>query len=168
MAYESSIRRYRHVYAKLLRFHSHKHYARFGEGMEQTFSDLLRERAAEGGSLFDHALWMFVETSVSIIKEKTHTFMQNRTIKFVLAALCVLFIPLLAMVFHVDGWDWKPFDFIIIGILLVGVGVALSYATSAGATNKRRLIGIVIVGLLFLTYVHLAVGLVDWLPFGGH
>jgi hypothetical protein len=41
------MRRYRHWYAKLLRLYPKPYYERFGEGMEQTFNDLLRERAEE-------------------------------------------------------------------------------------------------------------------------
>lgn len=63
MAFEDSIRRYRHWYAQLLRLYSKPYYARFGEGMEQTFNDLLRERAEEERGVLGCALWMFAETS---------------------------------------------------------------------------------------------------------
>lgn len=93
--------------------------------------------------------------------------MQNRTLKFVIGALCILFIPFFAMVFKVDGWDWHIFDYIVVGVLLVGAGWGLAYATSAGATNRRRVIGLAIVGLFIVLYVHVAVGVVDWLPLAG-
>jgi hypothetical protein len=69
MAYEHSIRRYRHWYAKLLRLYPKPYYERFGEGMEQTFNDLCRERRDAKGGLFGFVLWMFVETSAGITKE---------------------------------------------------------------------------------------------------
>ena len=69
MAYERSIRRYRRWYAKLLRLYPKPYHERFGEGMEQTFNDLCRERRDAKGGLFGFVLWMFVETSAGIIKE---------------------------------------------------------------------------------------------------
>jgi hypothetical protein len=164
MAYDS-IRRYRSWYASLIRFHSRAHHARYGEGMEQTFSDILRERREEGRGLFSFALWMFIETSVGIIRENMIT--MNRTLKFVLGALCILFIPFFAMLFNVSGWDWHLFDYVVVGILLAGAGWGLAYATSNGVTNRQRLIGFAIVGLFILLYIHVAVGIVDWLPMAG-
>ena len=70
MEYENSIQRYRYWYAKLLRFYSKPYYERFGEGMEQTFSDLLRERAEEERVLLSFAFWMYIDTFTGIIKEK--------------------------------------------------------------------------------------------------
>ena len=92
--------------------------------------------------------------------------MQNRTLKFVLGALCILFIPFFAMLFSVDGWDWHLFDYVVVGILLAGMGASLAYATGSG-NSKHRVIGFALVGLLILTYVHVAVGIVDWLPLAG-
>ena len=46
-----------------------RYYQRFGEGMEQTFNDLLRERAAGRPTLLGRALWMFAETAAGIFKE---------------------------------------------------------------------------------------------------
>lgn len=166
MAYDS-IHRYRSWYASLIRFHSRAHRTRYGEGMEQTFSDILRERREEGKGLFGFALWMFIETSAVIIRENITHIHMNRTLKFVLGALCILFIPLLAMVFSVDGWDWSLFDFVLIGVLLAFAGYALAYATNVQMSNTLRFIGLAAVGLLVLIYVHLAVGLVDWLPLAG-
>jgi hypothetical protein len=67
--YEHSIRRYRFWYAKLLRLYSKPFRERFGEGMDQTFYDLLRERAEEDRGLFGCALGMFIETSAGILRE---------------------------------------------------------------------------------------------------
>ena len=50
---------------------------------------------------------------------------------------------------------------------LAGVGFALAAATNREFPMRRRLIGIAVVGLLFILYVHLAVGIVDWLPLAG-
>lgn len=167
MAYDS-IHRYRNWYSRLLRFHSPQHYARYGEGMEQTFADLLRERAAGERSVFGFALWMFVETSAGIIRENLTLFPMttNRTLRFIIGALCLLFIPFFAMMFQVQGWDWHLFDYLVVGALLVGFGASLAYATSGGSA-RRRIIGIGLVLFFVAAYVHIAVGIVDWLPLAG-
>src|SRR3989344_941519 len=48
--------------------------------------------------------------------------MRKKIIRSILAAELVLLIPLAAMQFS-DEWDWHLSDFIIVGILLAGVGV---------------------------------------------
>ena len=69
MASEPCIRRYRNWYAKLLRLYPKAHRERFGEGMEQTFNDLCRERVKAEKGLFSFALWTFFETAAAIIRE---------------------------------------------------------------------------------------------------
>jgi hypothetical protein len=69
MALDPSIQRYRNRYAKLLRLYPKSYRERFGEGMEQTFNDLCRERVKAEKGLFSFALLMFVETSAAIIRE---------------------------------------------------------------------------------------------------
>src|SRR6185436_11318888 len=44
---------------------------RFGEGMEQTFNDLCRERVKAERGIFSFALWTFFETSAAIVRENT-------------------------------------------------------------------------------------------------
>jgi hypothetical protein len=81
MAYEYSIRRYRNWYGKLLRFYPKPFRERFGEGMEQTFNDLCRERKEAGKGLFAFALWAFVETSAGIIRENIGGIMMQNIIR---------------------------------------------------------------------------------------
>lgn len=69
MASEHSIARYRNLYAKLLCLYPKPYRERFREGMEQTFSDLLRERRDGAQGLFAFALWMFADTSAGILRE---------------------------------------------------------------------------------------------------
>lgn len=73
MADEHAIARYRRWYRKLLRLYSKPHRERFGEAMEQTFSDLLRERSRRGGGFFGCVIWLFIETLLEILKENTRT-----------------------------------------------------------------------------------------------
>ncbi len=63
------VERYRRCYAKLLRLYPKPYRKRFGEGMEQTFNDLCRERLKAETALFSFALWTFFETSAAIIRE---------------------------------------------------------------------------------------------------
>jgi hypothetical protein len=69
MASEHAIARYRRWYRKLLALYSKQHRNRFGEGMEQTFNDLCRERAGAGRNLNGFVLWVFVETFAGIVRE---------------------------------------------------------------------------------------------------
>lgn len=94
--------------------------------------------------------------------------MRNRTLRFVLSALAILVFPLLATILRFEGWNWSPFDFVVVGVLLVGASYALVYATTAGATRRNRVVGFTIVGALIALYVHIAVGIVDWLPLAGN
>src|SRR5262245_10357653 len=98
MANEPSTRRYRYWYAKLLRFYPKPYRERFGEGMEQTFNDLLCERATKGKGLFEGAAWMFAETFAGIIKENVMMRKKN-LIRIAVATGVLLLIPLVAMQF---------------------------------------------------------------------
>ena len=76
MASEPSIRRYQNWYAKLLLLYPKSHRERFGEGMEQTFNDLCRERIRAEKGLFSFALRTFFETSAGIIRENATIIMR--------------------------------------------------------------------------------------------
>jgi hypothetical protein len=69
MAYEHAAARYKRWYAKLLRFYPKPYRERFGEGMEQTFNDLCRERYKAEGGWFGFMLWTFTNTAAGILKE---------------------------------------------------------------------------------------------------
>jgi hypothetical protein len=69
MAYEQAATRYKRWYAKLLRFYPKPYRERFGEGMEQTFNDLCRERYKTGRGWLGFVFWMFTDTFAGIIKE---------------------------------------------------------------------------------------------------
>jgi hypothetical protein len=69
MVSDHRLRRYRNWYAKLLRLYPKPYRERFGEGMEQTFNDLCRERVKAERGLISFALWTFFETSAAIIRE---------------------------------------------------------------------------------------------------
>lgn len=77
MASERFIRRTRLWYAKLLRLYPAAYRERFTDGMEQTFKDLCRERARANKGLFTFFLWMFFETSTSILRENATNILRS-------------------------------------------------------------------------------------------
>ncbi|HLL61284.1 MAG TPA: hypothetical protein VK338_06205 [Candidatus Nitrosocosmicus sp.] len=102
--------------------------------------------------------------------QKTHTNMLTRnkdiTSVFIVTAV-ILMIPLIAMMFT-DEVDWNFLDFALMGILLSGTGLLIVLASRKIKNITDRIAIIVgIVMTLFLTWVHLAVGIVDSLPFAG-
>lgn len=162
MVYEHSIRRYRHWYARLLRLYPKPYHERFGEGMEQTLNDLLRERADEESGLFGCALWMFVETSVGVIRENIKVMiMQNKNIiRIVLTTAFILLLPLLAMQFT-DEVVWDLADFVVAGALLVGTGLMYELvARRGGNIAYRAAVGIALAAALLLVWMNLAVGII--------
>lgn len=161
MIHKNSIQKYRYWYSKLLRCYSKPYYKRFGEGMEQTFSDLLHERAGEQKGLFSYALWMFFETSKGIFKENiTNIIMKNKRILIVvIVTIAILMIPLIAMQIS-DEWDWSVGDFIFMGILIGGMGLAFEFATRKGNISYKFAIGIAVGTAFLLTWSNLAVGFI--------
>lgn len=164
MVYKDSVRRYRDWYAKLVRLYSKPYYERFGEGMEQTFNDLLRERAEQERRFFGYALRMFIETFAGVIRENiTFIIMQNITKRLtVWAALIalILMIPLVAMQFT-NEVNWDLFDFVVMGGLLFGVGLAYELVARRSEKTVYRvafIVGIVTAFLLF--WVNAAVGII--------
>lgn len=132
--------------------------------MEQTFNDLLRERAEEERGLFGCALWMFIETSAGIIIIKNITFiiMQSKNIiRITLATAFILLLPLLAMQFT-DEVVWDLTDFAIAGALLFGAGLVYELVARKGSTVAYRVaVGIAVTAALLLVWMDLAVGTED-------
>ena len=169
MTYEYATARFRNFYAKLLRFYPEPYRERFGESMEQTFNDLCNERQESGDGLFGLVLWIFIETSTAIIKERI-IFMitQNKNIvRIALAVGLILLIPLGLTVLNPNshlnggeggGWDWAPGDFLAMGVLLFGTGLAIDFAVRKLANPVYRTAAIIaIVSALFLIWVEIAV-----------
>ena len=100
MGDDRAIQRYRRWYGRLLRLYRAPYYERFGEQMEQTFNDVLREHGESGRSLFACALWVFIETSAGIVRENMTHMIENWSEKKVYrVALAVgLAVPLIIMI----------------------------------------------------------------------
>lgn len=162
MADEHSIRRYRNWYAKLLRFYSKPYHERFGEGMEQTFSDLLRARAEGDRGIFLCALWMFTETTAEILRKNMTSFLvQHRNIiRIALATAFILLLPLSAMQVS-DEVNWSLADFAAAGALLFGTGLMYELiARKAGALAYRAAVGVALAAAFILIWINLAVGII--------
>ena len=130
--------------------------------MEQTFNDLLRERAEEEKGLFGFALWMFVETFAELIRENiTVIIMQNKSIiRIALATAFILLLPLLAMQLT-DEVVWDLTDFAVAGVLLFGAGLTYELiARKAGHIAHRAAVGVAVAAALLLVWINLAVGII--------
>lgn len=162
MGSERSIRRYRGWYAKLLLLYSKPFYQRFGQGMAQTFNDILRQRAEEERGLFGCALWMFLETFVGIFRENSKfIIMKNKNIlRLAIATAVLLMVPLVAMQFTKEV-NWTLSDFVVAGVLLFGSGLTFELVSRRSANIVYRVaVGIAVATALFLVWSNLAVGII--------
>jgi hypothetical protein len=90
----------------------------------------------------------------------------KRLVTILAAAIAILLIPLIAMTFTNDV-NWKIFDFLVAGILLIGTGLILEFILRKIKTLRYRiLLGIVLFVVLFLIWAELAVGIFGS-PFAG-
>src|SRR3954452_8260804 len=130
MASEATGRHYRRGYAMLLRLYPRSFRERFSEGMAQSFHDQCREDRDAGRGLFGLALWIFLETSVGVVRENTThmTELSKTMLRAALVALGLLMIPVVASRV-VEGWNWPPRAFVLVYVLFFGT--ALAYALIA-------------------------------------
>ncbi|MEZ4920496.1 MAG: hypothetical protein R2792_15445 [Saprospiraceae bacterium] len=93
---------------------------------------------------------------------------QNRRYSLVFIATSVLLlIPLVAMLFT-NEVDWSPFDFLIMGGLLLSAGLAIEFFTRKVKNKTMGVILVLSTLLVFLLiWAELAVG-VFGTPFAGH
>lgn len=90
----------------------------------------------------------------------------KRLIGIVLTVALLLLIPLIAMQFT-DEVNWTLLDFVVMGILLLGTGLACELVLRSVKSFERRLIMIaVILGVFLLIWGELAVGIFGT-PFAG-
>jgi len=159
------IKKYRRLYSRLVSLYPAPHRKRFGRSMEQTFSDLLRERSNEQKGLLGYAVWLFVDTSIGIIDEnlKRGKIMQDvsrRLIGWAVAIALLLMIPLVAMQFT-DEVNWSLFDFVIMGGALFGIGLVYELiARRSSKTIYRIAFGVGLAGAFLLFWVNGAVGII--------
>jgi hypothetical protein len=146
MADEHAIARCRWWYRKLLRFYSRPYRERFGESMEQTFNDLCRERASAGKRLLGFVLWMFVETSSGIIREKATSLMRCtmkqdstqflKTVKYSAVALSALMVAGIVSLMILSRGKGEDITGIVAPALLITFASSI-VATVAAVFQKR-------------------------------
>ena len=73
----------------------------------------------------------------------------------------ILLVPVLG------GWPWGMGDFVIMGILLFGTGMVMEYVINkVKDTNQRALIVLAVLGVFFVIWAQLAVGLLTKMVWG--
>jgi uncharacterized membrane protein AbrB (regulator of aidB expression) len=91
---------------------------------------------------------------------------KNKKVR-VLYPLLLLVIPLIGMCIT-EEINWSPFDFIMMGILILSVSIGINFTLNKTKNLKNRIIYIGILGLLFLLiWAELAVGIFGT-PFAGN
>ena len=79
-------------------------------------------------------------------------------IRSVLVAELVLLVPLIVMQFT-DEVDWGPADFMIVSVLLAGIGVAFYLLVNGIKQSPRRaVLGVLLALTILLMWAELAVG----------
>ena len=162
MPCRNSIHRYRWLYKKLLHIYPKQYRDRFTVSMQQTFNDLLRERAGEEKRLLGFAVWMIIETSAVALRERiTYITMRNKNIlRIALVTVSILMIPLVGMQFS-DKDVWTVYDFVIAGVLLFGAGLGYELVSRKGGSFAyRTAVGIGCATGLLLVWANLAVGII--------
>ncbi len=131
--------------------------------MQQTFHDLLQERAKERKGLLSYALWMFVETFAGIVKEQINTsLMRNKNIIYIaLTTAVLLLIPFVAMQFT-NEVKWTLFDFVFAGTLIFGTGLLFEVARKKAAGNGAYKLAAAsgLAAVFFLIWINGAVGII--------
>lgn len=98
----------------------------------------------------------------------TNVLKRNKDIATVFAVTAgVLLIPLIAMQFNTDV-KWDLLDFSIAGVLITATGLLIVWASrKITKTSHRIAVILTLLATLLLIWAHLAVGIIDTLPFAG-
>jgi hypothetical protein len=101
------------------------------------------------------------KTSAEIVRENTLSATVHRNIlRIAIATACVLLVPAVAMQFSAE-WDWGLFDFVFMGILVLGTGLAYELlARRAGTAAYRAASGVALAAAFILVWVNAAVGII--------
>jgi hypothetical protein len=87
--------------------------------------------------------------------------MRNKNIiRIALVTACILLLPLIAMQFT-EKVNWDLFDFVFMGVLLFGTGLAYELvARKNGKTPYRAAVGVALAAAFILVWVNAAVGII--------
>ncbi len=170
------INRSKRIYGFLLKFYPKNYRQEFGEEMKYVLSESLKDAYTENGEQGIITLWArtIIDAGKSLLAQhlenqkggdsmKTKSndiIMQNKVFIWIaLATGLILLIPLIAMQFSGE-WDWDVPDFIIIGILLFGMGSLFVLTARKIRKNSHRVaVGIVFAIALLYIWAELAVGI---------
>lgn len=118
--------------------------------MEQTFTDLCRERVKAERGLFSFALWMFFETSAAIIRENLKSIvMQKSIVRIALGAGLILLIPLVLTLLGKWQWD-QPGVYVLAFVLLFGSGLTYELVAKRMENKAYRVAVGLAVGTAFI------------------
>ncbi|MEO0420376.1 MAG: hypothetical protein AAF249_16060 [Pseudomonadota bacterium] len=165
------MRAYHRWYTALLRLYPKVFRDRYGAELAQTFADLDRERRVKGQSEFVFVASVFAETSASVLRENLDrlriTARQLRIAALVSAALLTL--PLVLTLANPAsrlrggaggvGFDWMPGSFVVMGLMLLALILALQWSVQRLTSPAARLVAALgMLGVFGLVWVELAVG----------
>jgi hypothetical protein len=146
MADDRKTARYRKLYARLLRLYPRPYRERFGEGMEQTFNDLCRERREAREPLVGFVFCTFVETSAAIVRENATSIMRCtmkrdstlsvRIVKYSAIAVSVLMLAGIVTLMVLSRGTGEDITGIVAPALLITI-VSTVVAAVAAVAQKR-------------------------------
>ncbi len=150
----------------------------FSEEIEGDLIEQFNSNSEKYG--YNRAKWHFVKEVLllfrpSVIGNIYHltnnntmviTRQNKRLVTILTVATTLLLIPFIAMQFTNDV-NWKIFDFLVAGVLLIGTGLTLEFILRKVKTIRYRvLLGITLILVLILIWAELAVGIFGT-PFAG-
>ena len=160
-------------YKALVRLYPKPFRERFGASIVQTLSDLERERRAEGQSQLLFNSIILIDTTTSILRENVSMLQVNTTHlrNAAAASLVLLILPLVLTLANPasrlrggggGGFDWMPGSFLVMGLMLFGVVLALQIAAKQITRPTSRIAAIAAVVAVFgLIWAELAVDAVS-------
>lgn len=164
------------VYDFLLKFYPKNYRYEFEEEMKYVFSESLKDTYFENGVVGIIHLWLRTiidaiqslliqhienQKGSSFMKKNTDFLMQNKAILWVaIGTGLLLLIPLIGMLVT-DDWNWGFFDFVFMGGLIFGTGLAfVLIARQMNNLFYRIAVGIAGLSGFLLLYVNAAVGII--------
>jgi hypothetical protein len=153
------------VYRSLLRAYPRELRDEYGNEMVRCFRDLCREAMEDGGGLGLAALWArtLPEWLSTVLKERSTMLARNTyrpVVAVALATVAILMIPFVGMRISND-WNWSLFDFIVMGALIFGTGLAYVLISRKGGTTAYRFaVGMALAAAFLLVWINLAVGVI--------
>jgi hypothetical protein len=163
--HERAVETSQRVYRALLRAYPRELRNDYGDEMVRCFRDLSREAVERGGRLGLAALWAHTlpEWLSTALKERSIMLARNvyrPVVAVALGTVAILMIPFLGMRTSND-WNWSLFDFIVMGALIFGTGLAYVLISRKGGTTAYRFaVGMALAAAFLLVWINLAVGVI--------